>query len=100
MHLARLKQWAQGLEVGGHGVSYHVLEASDVAQAIVRYAQGNNVGLLILGAATHGLQMQRLISTVPMRVARDAPCTVILVKQQLPFEALSQLQTSHTEITT
>ena len=98
MHLARLKQWAQGLEVGGHGVSYHVLEASDVAQAIVRYAQGNNVGLLILGAATHGLQMQRLISTVPMRVARDAPCTVILVKQQLPFEALSQLQTSHTEI--
>lgn len=100
MHLARLKQWAQGLEVGGHGVSYHVLEASDVAQAIVRYAQGNNVGLLILGAATHGLQMQRWISTVPMRVARDAPCTVILVKQQLPFEALSQLQTSHTEITT
>ena len=100
MHLARLKQWAQGLEVGGHGVSYHVLEASDVAQAIVRYAQGNNVGLLILGAATHGLQMQRLISTVPMRVARDAPCTVILVKQQLPFEALSQLQTSHTEIST
>lgn len=100
MHLARLKQWAQGLEVGGHGVSYHVLEASDVAQVIVRYAQGNNVGLLILGAATHGLQMQRLISTVPMRVARDAPCTVILVKQQLPFEALSQLQTSHTEITT
>ncbi len=62
----------------------------------MRYAQGNNVGLLILGAATHGLQMQRLIATVPMRVARDAPCTVILVKQQLPFEALSQLQTSDT----
>jgi serine/threonine protein kinase len=95
-HLARLKHWAQGLETGGHGVSYHVLESSDVAQAIVRYAQGNNVGLLILGAATHGLQMQRLIATVPMRVARDAPCTVILVKQQLPFEALSQLQTSDT----
>jgi len=49
-----------------------------------------------MGAATHGLQMQRLIATVPMRVARDAPCTVILVKQQLPFEALSQLQTSDT----
>ena len=94
--LARLKNWAQGIDMSGHGVSYHVLEASDVAQALVRYAQGNNVGLLILGAATHGLQMQRLIATVPMRVARDAPCTVILVKQQLPFEALSQLQTAHT----
>lgn len=87
-HLAQLKQWAQGLDMAGHGVSYHVLESSDVALALVRYAQGNNVGLLIVGAATHGLQMQRLIATVPMRVARDAPCTVILVKQQLPFEAL------------
>lgn len=91
-HLARLKQWAQGLEIKGHGVSFHVLEASDVALALVRYAQGNNVGVMILGAATHGLQMQRLIATVPMRVVRDAPCTVILVKQQLPFQALRQIQ--------
>ena len=27
-----------------------------------------------------------------MRVARDAPCTVILVKQALPFEQLAQPQ--------
>lgn len=87
-HRSRLKQWAQPLDLHGHGVSYHVLEATDVAQALVRYAEGNNVGLMILGAATHGLQMQRLIATVPMRVARDAPCTVILVKQHLPFAAL------------
>jgi hypothetical protein len=44
--------------------------------------------MMILGAATHGLQLQRFIDTVPIRVARDAPCTVILVKQQLPFEQL------------
>ena len=97
-HLARLKKWAQGLDMRGHGVSYHVLEASDVALALVRYAQGNNVGLLIMGAATHGLQLQRLLATVPMRVVRDAPCTVILVKQQLPFEALPQLHTTHSTI--
>jgi nucleotide-binding universal stress UspA family protein len=72
-HRSRLKQWAQPLDLHGHGVSYHVLEASDVAQALVRYAEGNHVGLMILGAATHGLQMQRLVATVPMRVARDAP---------------------------
>lgn len=89
-HLARLKQWAQPLDLSGHGVSYHVIESGDVAQALVRYAQGNNVSLMILGAATHGLQMQRLIATVPMRVARDAPCTVILVKQQLPFAVLAR----------
>lgn len=59
----------------------------------MRYAEGNRVGLMILGAATHGLQLQRFIDTVPIRVAREAPCTVILVKQQLPFE---QLHTSGT----
>ena len=88
LHLARLKTWAQPLPLAQHSVSYHVLEAGDVAQALLRYAEGNRVGLMILGAATHGLQMQRFIDTVPMRVARDAPCTVILVKQQLPFDVL------------
>ena len=89
-HMARLRQWAQGLDLAGHPVSYHVLEAGDVAQALVRYAADNHVSMMILGAATHGLQMQRFIATVPMRVARDAPCTVILVKQALPFEQLGQ----------
>ena len=89
-HMARLRQWAQGLDLAGHPVSYHVLEAGDVAQALVRYAAANHVSMMILGAATHGLQMQRFIATVPMRVARDAPCTVILVKQALPFEQLGQ----------
>jgi len=88
-HLARLKQWASGLNLTGHTVSFHVLEATDVAQALVRYAEGNHVDMMILGAATHGLQLQRFIHTVPLQVARDAPCTVILVKQQLPFWALA-----------
>ena len=87
-HLARLKQWATGLGLSRHSASYHVLESSDVALALVRYAEANRVSMMILGAATHGLQLQRFVATVPMRVARDAPCTVILVKQQLPFEHL------------
>jgi len=87
-HVARLKAWAQGLDLAGHPVSYHVLEAGDVAQALVRYAAANHVSMMILGAATHGLQLQRFIDTVPIRVARDAPCTVILVKQALPFAQL------------
>lgn len=87
-HMARLKAWAQGLQLDSHPVSYHVLEAGDVAQALVRYAASNHVSMLILGAATHGLQLQRFIDTVPIRVARDAPCTVILVKQALPFAQL------------
>lgn len=88
-HLARLKQWSATLNLSGHSASCHVLESGDVAQAIIRYARGNQVTMIIMGAATHGLQMQRFMDTVPIRVARDAPCTVILVKQQLPFEALA-----------
>jgi nucleotide-binding universal stress UspA family protein len=86
-HHARLRQWAQPLDLTEHPVSYHVLESSDVAHALVRYAEGNHVNMMILGAATHGLQTQRFIATVPMRVARDAPCTVILVKQSLPVQS-------------
>ena len=66
-----------------------MLEAGDVAQALVRYAQGNGVSMIVMGAATHGLQMQRFVATVPVKVAMEAPCTVILVKQSLPFERLS-----------
>jgi nucleotide-binding universal stress UspA family protein len=45
--------------------------------------------MIILGAATHGLQMQRFVATVPIKVAMEAPCTVILVKPNLPFEQLA-----------
>ena len=92
-HLSRLRQWAQGLDLSQHQASFHVLEATDVAQALLRYAEGNQVNMIILGAATHGLQLQRFVATVPIRVAMEAPCTVILVKQSLPFEQLQLAQT-------
>ncbi len=88
-HITRMKRWAQGLDLGTHQASFHVLESGDVADALLRYAEGNHVNMIILGAATHGLQMQRFVATVPIKVAMDAPCTVILVKQSLPFEALA-----------
>ena len=59
-----------------------------MAQALLSYANGNNVSVIVMGAATHGLKTQRFVATVPIKVAMDAPCTVILVKQALPFEHL------------
>ncbi|HOZ63366.1 MAG TPA: bifunctional serine/threonine-protein kinase/universal stress protein [Burkholderiaceae bacterium] len=88
-YLGMLRQWAQPLDLSGRAVSFHVLESGDVAQALLRYAAGNQVSVIVMGAATHGLQMQRLLATVPIKVAMDAPCTVILVKQALPFEQLA-----------
>ncbi len=87
-YLTMLHQWAQPLDLEAHQTSYHVLESGDVATALVRYAEGNHVSMIVMGAATHGLQMQRFVATVPIKVAMEAPCTVILVKQALPFERL------------
>ena len=83
-----LQQWAQPLDLSQHQTSYHVLESTDVANALVRYAEGNNVSMIVLGAATRGLQMQRFVATIPIKVAMESPCTVILVKPSLPFERL------------
>ena len=88
--LAMLKNWTVGLKLDGHQVSYHVLEDGDPADAIVRYAETNRVGMIVMGAATHGLQLQRFVATVPIKVAMRAPCTVILVKQTMPFAELHQ----------
>jgi nucleotide-binding universal stress UspA family protein len=87
-HLAMLRQWTQGIDLSQHQVSFHVLESSDVAQALLQYAEANQVDLIIMGAATHGVQLQRFVATVPIKVAMHAPCTVILVKDTLPFEQL------------
>lgn len=91
-HLAGFRKWTEGLDLSGHQVSFHVLESGDVAQALLRYAEGNNVSLIIMGAATHGLSMQRFITTVPIKVAMHAPCTVILVKESMPFQQLAEVE--------
>lgn len=88
-YLGMLRQWAQPLNMSSQAVSFHVIESGDVAQALLHYAQGNHVSMIVMGAATHGLQMQRLLATVPIKVAMAAPCTVILVKQELPFDRLA-----------
>lgn len=93
-YLTMLRQWAQPIDLTSHQTSYHVIESGDVAQAIVRYAEGNHVSMIVMGAATHGVQMQRFVATVPIKVAMDAPCTVILVKQTLPFDHLAQTMTA------
>ncbi|RYY81256.1 MAG: universal stress protein, partial [Comamonadaceae bacterium] len=90
-HLERLRRWALALRLDGHQASYHVLDAGDVAGALVEYARGNRASLLILGAATHGLSLQRWMPTVPARVAMAAPCSVLLVKQATPLDELPPL---------
>jgi nucleotide-binding universal stress UspA family protein len=88
-YLTQLHLWAQPLDHPGRQTSCHVLESGDVAKALLDYASGNQVSVIVMGAATHGLKTQRFVATVPIKVAMDAPCTVILVKQSLPFAQLA-----------
>jgi nucleotide-binding universal stress UspA family protein len=78
--LEYLRAWLAKIDLGTHVATCHVLEAGDVAHALLIYAAGNHANIMILGAATHGLQLQRFVATVPIKVAMHAPCTVMLVK--------------------
>jgi nucleotide-binding universal stress UspA family protein len=82
--LEQLRRWAEPLDLSQHQVSFHVLGAGDVAGAIVRYASRNAVSIIVMGAATHGLKLQPIVPTIPVKVAMQAPCTVMLVKEDLP----------------
>jgi nucleotide-binding universal stress UspA family protein len=88
-YLNQLRLWARPLDLPSHQTSYHVIEAGDVAQALIDYATGNQVSVIVMGAATHGLRTQRLVAPIPIKVAMAAPCTLILVKQTLPFAQLA-----------
>jgi nucleotide-binding universal stress UspA family protein len=89
-HLERQRQWAGGIDLAGRQVSHHVVDDGDAAAAIIRYAQSNHVSVIVMGAATHGLKLQAVKPTIPIKVAMAAPCTVILVKQELPFAMLTE----------
>jgi serine/threonine protein kinase len=97
-YLSTLRQWAQPLDQPGQQMSFHVLESGDVAQALLDYARGNHVSVIVMGAATHGLLTQRFVATVPIKVAMDAPCTIILVKQALPFAMLADAPSQYGEL--
>lgn len=82
--LELLRRWAEPLQLNQHQVSFHVLGSDDVAGAIVRYAKRNAVSIIVMGAATHGLKLQPIVPTIPVKVAMQAPCTVMLVKEDPP----------------
>jgi eukaryotic-like serine/threonine-protein kinase len=101
-HLVLLRNWAEPLGLGPGQISFHVLESSDAADGIVKYARMNQVDHIVIGspprevplggmlgavssrvspdAAPEPLQLLRLLGTVSSKVAADAPCTVTVVR--------------------
>jgi nucleotide-binding universal stress UspA family protein len=53
----------------------------DVADALLDYAQSNNVDHFVMGARENS-KMRKLLGSVSARLASEAPCTVTVVRSQ------------------
>ncbi|MBR0653018.1 protein kinase [Roseomonas terrae] len=77
--LVELRHWARPIGLDERRMTFHVLEAADVADAILDYARANRIDHLVLGART-GSFARRLLGSVSGKVAAEAPCTVTVVR--------------------
>jgi len=77
--LVELQHWAQPLRRGEGRITYHVLESTDPASAILEYAKQNKVDQILLGARQSSL-MRTLLGSVSAKVAGEAACTVTIVR--------------------
>jgi nucleotide-binding universal stress UspA family protein len=79
-HLAVLRSWAEPLGLGPAQASFHVLEASGAADALLAFARLNRVDHIVIGAPARDIPLRGLLGTVATQVALEAPCTVTLVR--------------------
>lgn len=77
--LLELRHWAEALRLPEERVTHHVLEATGAAAALLDYAEANRVDHLVLGARADGIG-RRVLGSVSAEVARDAPCSVTVVR--------------------
>jgi nucleotide-binding universal stress UspA family protein len=77
--LIELKHWARRLGVIGDRITYHVLESTDPAGAIVEYARNIQVDHIVIGARGSSA-LRRYLGSVSAQVVAEAPCTVTVVR--------------------
>ena len=83
-HRIRLRHWVEPLAVDPGRISMHVLEASSPADALVEFAQANNVDLIVLGAPAPGERALAWWRSVASSVTANAHCSVHVVRQATP----------------
>jgi len=81
--LVKLKHWARELDAARQSpagrITFHVLEATDPASAIVEYARRNRVDQIVMGARSSG-SLRRYLGSVSAQVVAQADCTVTVVR--------------------
>jgi nucleotide-binding universal stress UspA family protein len=86
-NLVELRHWAEPLKLADGAVTFHVLEATDAADAILDYVRANAVDHIVMGARANST-MRRLLGGVSGKVAAEAPCTVTVVRTREREEAM------------
>ncbi len=84
IHLQRLvalKGWAEPLDLEESRISFHVLESTDPASAILQYVNANHVDHVVIGARARSLR-RTLLGSVSSPVAAQAPCTVTVARSR------------------
>ena len=82
LHLQRLvelKHWARALAVPGERITFHVLEATDPAGALIGFARANRADHIVIGARASST-LRRYLGSVSSQVVAEAPCTVTVVR--------------------
>lgn len=79
--LLELRHWSAALNLPEARLTHHVLEAPSPGGALLDYAQVNRVDHVILGARESSLG-RRVLGSVAAEVARDAPCSVTVVRMR------------------
>lgn len=87
--LVELKEWARPLGMIAEQTTFHVLEATDPAAALIDYARSNNVDQIVIGARASST-LRRYLGSVSSQVVAEAPCTVTVVRAPQLAEALAQ----------
>jgi nucleotide-binding universal stress UspA family protein len=81
--LVGLRHWARplakALALGEGRLTFHVLEAPEVAAAIVEFATGNQVDHIVMGARGNSA-LRRYLGSVSSQVVAQADCSVTVVR--------------------
>jgi serine/threonine protein kinase len=84
--LVALKHWARSLDLPEQRVSFHVIEASDPADAILAFCEHNEVGHIVVGARGSSA-LRRHLGSVSAKVVAEAPCSVSVVRVKRAVDA-------------
>jgi nucleotide-binding universal stress UspA family protein len=82
VHLGRLvelKHWSRAFTVPTERLTFHVLEGTNPAEALITFARANRADHIVIGARASST-LRRYLGSVSSQVVAEAPCTVTVVR--------------------